>query len=1099
MSELPSGVVTFLFSDIEGSTRLVKALRERYPQVLAEHRQLVRAAIAGQGGHEVDTQGDAFFVAFAGAKQAVLCALEIQRTLAGHDWPAGAPVRVRIGIHTGHAVPAEGVYTGLAVHRAARICAAARGGQVLVSQATQTIIEDEEEEPGFTLADLGERTLKDLDRPVRLFQLAAPGLDTPAPSAAGHRAAGTAHDTLAVPSAAVPGASAAAGRALPGDIASVAETDVIRTPDQRVRVFVSSALQELAAERRAVRDAVRRLRLVPVMFELGARPYPPQPVYRAYLAQSQVFVGIYWRSYGWVAPGEEVSGLEDEYRLSAGLPRLIYVKSPAPDREPRLAELLARIRDEGGVSYQHFSGPAELQRLVQDDLALLLSERFEMARSGEPTAGDAALAGVVPVPVTPLVGREQEAAAVEDLVARGGARLVTLTGPGGVGKSRLAVEAARRLGPGFRDGARFVELASVPEADLVAPAIAAGLGLTSSAGRLISDLRSYLRTRRLLLVLDNFEHVIGAAPLLAELLGAAPGVVVLVTSRVVLRLRGEHEFPVPALPVPAAEAGQDAIDLQDYASVSLFVQRAHAAAPGFELTGGNAEAVAEICRRLDGLPLAIELAAARVRLLSPLALLSRLGHRFSVLTGGARDLPERQRTLRNTLDWSFGLLSAGEQEMLARLGVFAGPFGLPAAEAVCGEVGDAAPDPGRAGQVMDTLGALVDSSLVRAEARRGESRFGLLETVREYALERLADGGGWAEAHDRHAAYFLALAEPAEAELQGQGQLAWLDRLESEHDNLRAAMSWLVDYGALEQAIRLLSVTWRFWWLHGRAAEFARLGDQIVASSEHLPPYQRALALTGTGFMLFANGDQARAQEFFEQSLPLYRPVRGKLGVVLTAAVLGMLGHLEALRGDYSRAGELLDQGQALLGELGDDDFAGYMRVQYLLFTGMVDNFLGQVRLSQGDHDGAARLFTDGLTTARRVQDRILVLASLYDLALGSHAQGDLAGAAGYLKEGLALAAEAGDETSAAYYLEGLAAVAGQQGDAQRAVRLLAAGRSLLEARGSGWLPAFVPRVSHDEAVLAALRTRMGDAAFEEAQMWGGSAGSRRAIEYALE
>jgi predicted ATPase/class 3 adenylate cyclase len=904
MSGLPSGAVTFLFSDIEGSTRLVKTLRERYPQVLAEHRRLVRAAIAGQGGREVDAQGDAFFVAFAGAKQAVLCAVEIQRALAGHEWPAGAPVRVRIGIHTGNAVPAEGGYTGLAVHRAARICAAARGGQVLVSQATQTIIEDEEEEPGFTLIDLGVRKLKDLDRPVRLFQLAAPGLDTQAPPAAGQRAGGLHHDMLA---------------------------------------------------------------------------------------------------------------------------------------------------------------------------------------------------GMVPVPVTPLAGREREAAAVVDLVVREGVRLVTLTGPGGVGKSRLAVEAAERLGPGFADGVRFVELAAVPAADLVAAAVAAGLGLTTSAGWLLADLQGYLRARRLLLVLDNFEHVAGAAPLLAELLAAAPGLVVLVTSRVVLRLRGEHELPVPPLPVPPAGAGPDTEGLQRYASVGLFAERAHAAAPGFKLDGENAEAVAEICRRLDGLPLAIELAAARVRLLPPQALLSRLGERLSLLTGGARDLPERQRTLRNTLDWSFGLLSAGEQAMLARLGVFAGSFGLSAAGAVCGEVDDAAPDPGRAGQVIDTLGVLVDNSLVRLETRGGEPRFGLLETVREYALERLADGGAWAEAHGRHAAYFLALAEPGVAELQGRGQLAWLDRLESEHDNLWAAMSWLVNHGAIEHAIRLLSVTWRFWWLHGHAAEFARLGEQIVADSGHLPPYQRALALTGTGFMLFANGDQVRAAELFEQSLSLHRPVRTKMGVVLTAAVLGMLGRLAALRGDYSRASELLDQSQALLGELGDDDFAGYARVQYLLFTGMVDNFLGQVRLSQGDHDGAGRLFTDGLNTARRAQDRILLLASLYDLALGSHAQGNVAGAAGYLKEGLALAAEAGDETSAAYYLKGLAAVAGQQDDPRRALRLLAVARSLLEARGSGWLHAFVPPVLHDEAVLAVLRSRMSDAAFEEAQMWGESAGSRRAMEYALE
>jgi predicted ATPase len=874
--------------------------------------------------------------------------------------------------------------------------------------------------------------------------------------------------------------------------------DVIRTPDQRVRVFVSSTLQELAAERRAVRDAVSRLRLVPVMFELGARPHPPRPVYRAYLAQSDVFVGIYWQSYGWVAPGEEISGLEDEYRLSAGLPRLIYVKSPAPEREPRLAEMLARIRDEDSVSYQRFSGPAELRRLLQDDLAVLLSERFETARSRESAGGQAPQAGAVPVPATPLVGREREVAAVEDLVVREGVRLVTLTGPGGVGKSRLAVEAARRLGSGFADGVRFVELASVPSADLVAPAIAAGLGLTTSAGQLLADLVSFLRARRLLLVLDNFEHVTGAAPLLAELLAAAAGAVVLATSRVVLRLSGEHEFPVPPLPVPPAGAGRDAVELQVYASVALFAERAHAAAPDFELTAGNTAAVAEICRRLDGLPLAIELAAARVRLLPPQTLAARLGQRFALLTGGPRDVPERQRTLRNTLDWSFGLLSVAEQAMLARLGVFAGTFGLPAVEAVCG-TGDAATDPAQAAQVMDTLGSLVDSSLVQGQTRDGEPRFVLLETIREYALERLSDGGDWAEAHDRHAAYFLALAEPAEAELQGPGQLAWLDRLETEHDNVRAAMAWLVDAGRLWPPVRLFSLGWRYWWLHGHAAEFARLGEQIVANSKHLPPYQRALALTGTAFMLNGNGDLVRAQALFEQSLPLYRRARGKLRVVLTALVLGILGQLAARRGDYSGATELLDQSQALLRDLREDNFAGYGRIQYLMTIAVVDNVLGQVRLGQGDHSDAARLFTDALAAARQAQDRILILVSLYDLAVSRQALGDLDGAAEHMKEGLALAAEAGDETSAAYYLEGLAAVAGQQDDLRRAIRLLTAARWLLETWGSGWLHAFIPRVPHDDAFLTTLRSRTGDAAFEEARAWGESAGSTHAREYALQ
>jgi predicted ATPase len=876
--------------------------------------------------------------------------------------------------------------------------------------------------------------------------------------------------------------------------------DVIGTPDQRVRVFVSSTLTELAAERQAVRDAVSRLRLVPVMFEAGARPHPPRSVYRSYLAQSQVFVGIYWQSYGWVAPGERISGLEDEYELSAGLPRLIYVKSPAPDREPRLTELLARIGGEGGVSYEHFTDPAELQQLVENDLAVLLSERFEMTRPGQAAADGAPLTGAVPVPPTPLLGREQEAAALEDLVTRERVRLVTLTGPGGVGKTRLMVEATRRLGPGFADGVRFVELAAVSTADLVAPAIAAALGLSTSAGQLTADLKSYLRPRRLLLALDNFEQVLAAAPQLAGLLAAAPGLVALVTSRAVLRLSGEHEFAVPPLPVPPAGAAPDPGQMRRYAAVSLFTERAHAAAPDFELTSGNAAAVAEICRRLDGLPLAIELAAARVRLLSPQALASRLDERFSLLTGGARDLPERQQTLRNTLDWSYGLLPAGEQALLARLGVFAGSFSLPAAEAV----GAGSPDQdqaGRPGQVMDTLGALVDSSLVRPQTPSREPRFVLLETIRQYALDRLREGGDWGPAHGRHAAYFQALAEPADADLTGAGQLTWLDRLETEHDNLFAAMAWLAGHGPLEQAVHLSQVTWRYWWLRGHAAELARLGDDFVAGSKDLPPYQHALALARAGDIIIANGDPARGQQLYEQTLPLYQQDNERLAesVTMNALVLALLGSFAGLRRDYAAAGKLLDQGQALLRKLRDDDLTGFDRLQQLLAVAWMDNALGQIRLAQGDHDAAARLFTDGLAVARRAQDWSPLLFSLYDLALATQAQGDLAGAAGHLQEGLALAAQASDETSVAYYLEVLAGIAGQQNNPQRAVRLFAAARSILDASGSGWLHAFVPRVPPDDAVLAGLRSRLGDAAFEQAQAWGRSAGSKRAVEYALQ
>ena len=402
---------------------------------------------------------------------------------------------------------------------------------------------------------------------------------------------------------------------------------------------------------------------------------------------------------------------------------------------------------------------------------------------------------------------------------------------------------------------------------------------------------------------------------------------------------------------------------------------------------------------------------------------------------------------------------------------------------------------------MATLGALVDSSLVRPQTRRDQPRFVLLETIRQYALDRLREGGDWVPAHDRHAAYFQALAEPADADLAGAGQLAWLDRLEAEHDNLWAAMSWLAGHGPLEQAVHLSLVSWRFWWLRGHAAEYARLGDGFVAGSKDMPPYQHALALAEAGFIIIGNGDLARAQQLFEQTLPLYRQDNERLAVSVTmnALVLVVLGHLAALRRDYAAASNLLDEGQALLRELRDDDLTGYDRLQQQLTLVYVDNFLGQIRLAQGDNNAAARLFADGLAVARRAQDWSPLLFSLYDPALARQAQGDLAGAAGPLQEGLALAAEAGDESSAAYYLEVLAGVAGQQDDPQRAVRLFAAARSILDASGSGWLPAFVPRVPPDDAVLAALRSQMGDAAFEEAQAWGRSAGSKRAVEYALQ
>jgi predicted ATPase len=561
-----------------------------------------------------------------------------------------------------------------------------------------------------------------------------------------------------------------------------------------------------------------------------------------------------------------------------------------------------------------------------------------------------------------------------------------------------------------------------------------------------------------------------------------------------LRLSGEHEFPVPSLPVPPADASPDAGTAGQYASVRLFTVRAQAVAPGFTLTSQNVGAVAEICRRLDGLPLAIELAAARVRLLPPQALLARLGDRMGVLTGGPRDMPERQRTLRNTLDWSFTLLSPDEQVLFARLGVFAGQFGLPAADAVGGDAGV----PGRAeppGPVFDTLNALVDSSLVQPETRGDEPRFGLLETVREYALGRLRDSGAWQDAHDRHAAYFTALARPTESELRGDGQLAWLKRLEAEADNLSAALSWLMDQDRLDQAITFIWMTWRFWFLRGHLSEVARHGEKFLANSREMATHERALALSGTGFTLIADGEPDKAQPVFEQSLPLFRETGDLLGGALAAAALG---HVLALQHDDERADEVLEQARNLKLEAGTGERSGQERVQYLLVAALVDNFLGQIQLSKADYDRAAQLFTAGLDAARSTPDRFTILISLYDLALASQARGDLDGARGLLRQGLSLAAEAGDESAAAYYLEALAAIARQQGDPQRAAWLLAAADAQLQASGSGWLHAYVPRAPHDHSVEAELRARMGDAAYEQAAAHGRSLTGARGIQQGL-
>ena len=564
----------------------------------------------------------------------------------------------------------------------------------------------------------------------------------------------------------------------PGDVA-------IRTPDQRLRVFVSSTLAELADERAAVARAISALRLTPVLFELGARPHPPRELYRAYLAQSDIFIGLYWQRYGWVGPGMDISGLEDEFRLSDSIPRLLYVKTPAPDREPRLTAMIDELQTEGTDSYRTFRTPRELGRLVRDDLALLLSERFAAHGRADRSASPASTATggrprSLPVTSTSLIGREHDIAEVSKLLAQPEVRLVTLTGPGGIGKTRLAIAVGEQLDDRYPQGTVFVPLASIARARAgAAPHRRRGGRDHRGHAPALDVLVEQFADTPTLLVLDNLEQVVGVAPELDQLLARCPGLEILATSRTVLRLRAEREYPVGPLTVPAFSERPPLEQLASLPAVQLFVDRAQAVRYDFALTDDNALAVAEICRRLDGLPLAIELAAARARLLEPEALLARLGSRLDALGTGPVDLPERQRTLRATVEWSVGLLDDAEQHMLATLSIFVDGWTVEAAAHVSGLTED---------RTLDLLDALAGHSLVSVDATDAGPRFRMLAAIRELAAERLAAGADQADVERRHAEYFGALVENADWPAERQAE--WAERLRTEEGNLGVAIRW---------------------------------------------------------------------------------------------------------------------------------------------------------------------------------------------------------------------------------------------------------------------------------------------------------------------
>ena len=679
----------------------------------------------------------------------------------------------------------------------------------------------------------------------------------------------------------------------------------IKTPDQRLRVFVSSTRRELSDERAVAAEAIRALRLSPMLFDMGARSHAAREVSRSYVGQSHIFVGIYWQSYGTVPPGMDRSGIEDELTQASRLPKLIYLKGPAPERDPRLTQMLDRFREEGAVSYRRFGSPAELRELIQNDLVVILSERFEEGGGLAPRPAASTPALQLPSFVNEFIGRDEQVADLLGLLEH--SRLVTLTGPGGIGKSRLALEGASAAAPRFRDGVHLVPLEAVTEPTLVLPTIAVALQIQDTGNPFADPLIQQLKDKQILLLLDNFEQILPAGPDLVRLLEECPGIKALVTSRVVLNVTGETEYNVPTLGVPQ-NGTKDPEELRRFAAVRLFEARAKAVNPRFTLTATSAPAVAEVCRRLDGLPLALELAAARTRMFPPEVLLQQLDRGLSVLTGGPRDLPERQRALRSTIRWSYDLLSPDDQRCFVAFAVFRGGWTLEAAEEAASHFADV--------DILDTMQALVDSSLVRQTEGRGEPRFSMLETVREFATELLGELPGSEVFRDAHATYFLHLVGEAEAGLRTSEQPAWLTVLETERDNIRAALGWCLSSGRFEEVAEAGWALWLFWWVRSHLAEGRRLMQELLDSENgQLPGLHRTKASAVLGVMAFWQADFGEAVPRLAAALESFRTENDSTGIALSQLALGFM---EASTSDAIAALPRFDEARAKFEAAGD-------------------------------------------------------------------------------------------------------------------------------------------------------------------------------------
>jgi predicted ATPase/class 3 adenylate cyclase len=762
MPEHPPNRTALLFSDIEGSTRLLQRLGQAYPQVLSDHFSLIIAAVRRVGGRIVNTMGDGVFAAFATVPSAVEAAMAAQRSLVAHKWPPSGIVRVRMGMHIGAFAVDEPQFIGLDVHRAARICDAAHGGQILVSNAAASLCEGHLTQ-GMVLSDLGLHTLKDIDLPEHIFQVTAPGL-------------------------------------------------LAEFPPPRSR---------------------------------NVRPHN------------------------------------------------------------------------------------------------------------------------LPSEVTDFVGRPHELAEIRRLL--GMTRLLTLVGPGGTGKTRLALRVATEVLPKFEGGVYFVPLDAIRDPERVGTAIGRSLGINETETRPVLEvILEYLATKKLLLVLDNFEQVLTAAPIVSQLLAGCAELKVLLTSRALLHIAGERVFEVLPLDLPAADIGPDPARLATVSSVDLFVRRATASQPGFALTRANAGAVAQIVTRLDGLPLAIELAAVRTRLFPPEVLAKRLDQRFKALGGGLRGASAHHRTLRDAIAWSYDLLNPEEQAIFRRLGIFVGGFTVEAAEYV------AAGEP--SADVIEVVSSLLDKSLLRSGILQGEARLTMLETVREFALEELEIAGERQRVAGQHVAYFLQLADEIESHLTGRAELVAIDRLTAEHANIRSALRTCLDRGNAETGLRICAAIWRFWHATGQISEGRQWFNQLLSGSD-LSAAVRAKGLVGLAGLAYWQAEYPKALRCYQEALTLYRSLGDRL---MEADALYSMSTTLTWSGDADAGGRFADEALAIFNELGARGKAG----EALMAQGFA-------RWMKNDLGGARPLWEASLAIARDTGDHVEAATKLLALASIKFQQGE--------------------------------------------------------------------------------------------------------------